>query len=543
MNQPQSGQNFLDKNTVLAIAIVTMIWVGWTYYQQKKYPDYHAQKEATSQKTTEQQAENASAPKSESTKSAAESGSVVTMNTGGGESLAAASEKTLKFDDEKWSFVVSSKGMGLRDIVLKQYSDRHGNPVNVGVNDTENLPFSTNIIGRNTPIDFSIERTESNQFSGRALVGGMTIVKTMIVHSDTFTLESKVSVESAPETFSGVTLALNKQLEEPTESSSLLPSFERQDWYVEYDGSHDRQHLDFKNETNENYSRVNLASMSSQYFALAVLDKSQILPDLKAKVDLGSKTVKGTLFYNRINKTAAFDHEYLAFAGPKSLRLLESIDGSMANMIDLGWFSSIGIYILKLMKWFYSFIGNWGLSIILLTVVVRLLVLPANLMSYKSMKGMQKIQPEMKMIREKYKDDKQKLNEEMVRLMREAKANPLGGCLPMLIQFPVFIALYQVLGQSIELYQAPFGLWIHDLSLKDPYFILPVMMGVTMFVQQKITPSTMDPAQAKVMLVLPVVFAFFMAGLPAGLTLYIFVSALFGVFQQMVFMRPDKVKA
>ena len=283
--------------------------------------------------------------------------------------------------------------------------------------------------------------------------------------------------------------------------------------------------------------------MSSQYFALAVLDKSQILPDLKAKVDLGSKTVKGTLFYNRINKTAAFDHEYLAFAGPKSLRLLESIDGSMANMIDLGWFSSIGIYILKLMKWFYSFIGNWGLSIILLTVVVRLLVLPANLMSYKSMKGMQKIQPEMKMIREKYKDDKQKLNEEMVRLMREAKANPLGGCLPMLIQFPVFIALYQVLGQSIELYQAPFGLWIHDLSLKDPYFILPVMMGVTMFVQQKITPSTMDPAQAKVMLVLPVVFAFFMAGLPAGLTLYIFVSALFGVFQQMVFMRPDKVKA
>ena len=203
-----------------------------------------------------------------------------------------------------------------------------------------------------------------------------------------------------------------------------------------------------------------------------------------------------------------------------------------------GW---IGRHILTLLKWFYSLVGNWGLAIILLTILVRALVLPFNLMSYKSMKAMQKIQPEMQRIREKYKEDAQKMNLEVMQLMKTHRVNPLGGCLPMFLQLPIFFALYQVLGQSIELYQAPFVFWIHDLSLKDPFYVLPVLMGITLFLQQKLTPSTLDPAQAKILMFMPLMFTFFMVSLPSGLTLYIFVSGVFGILQQFYFMR-DRAK-
>ena len=195
---------------------------------------------------------------------------------------------------------------------------------------------------------------------------------------------------------------------------------------------------------------------------------------------------------------------------------------------------------MKVLYWFYSLIQNWGVAIILLTVLVRLIVLPFNITSYKSMKKMQVIQPKIKALRERYKDDPQNLNKEMMAVMRDNKVNPLGGCLPMLLQMPVFFALYQCLGQSIELYQAPFFGWIHDLSLKDPFYVLPILMGISMYVQQKITPTTMDPAQAKIMQFLPVVFSLMMVSLPSGLTLYIFVSTLFGIIQQQIFMKDKK---
>jgi YidC/Oxa1 family membrane protein insertase len=192
------------------------------------------------------------------------------------------------------------------------------------------------------------------------------------------------------------------------------------------------------------------------------------------------------------------------------------------------------------MKTIHAAMGNWGVAIIFLTILVRILVLPFNVIGYKQMKAMAAIQPAMKSLREKYKSDPQKLNQEMLTLMKEAKANPLGGCLPMLLQIPIFFALYQVIGQSIELYHAPFIFWIHDLSLKDPFYVLPILMGITMFIQQKITPNTMEPAQQKIMLILPFLFTFLMVSLPSGLTLYIFVSSVFGVLQQLYFMKDNK---
>ncbi|MCB0362709.1 MAG: membrane protein insertase YidC, partial [Bdellovibrionales bacterium] len=295
------------------------------------------------------------------------------------------------------------------------------------------------------------------------------------------------------------------------------------------------------NKLDLNQDNIQVAAFGTHYFAQAIVDRSELFPRFKSQAIEKDLLLTGKIEYIPASQSNSLNIRYQAFAGPKLFEKLESISPELSKLVDFGMFSWIAKYILKMMKWFYSLLGNWGLAIILLTIIVRLVVLPFALVSFKSMKNMQAIQPQIKILREKYKEDQTTLNQEMMRLMKTHKVNPLGGCLPMFLQFPVFIALYQVLGQSIELYQAPFGLWIHDLSLKDPFYVLPVLMGVTMFVQQKITPNTMDPAQARILMFMPIIFTFFMVSLPSGLTLYIFVSSLFGILQQVYFLR-DKSK-
>jgi len=236
-------------------------------------------------------------------------------------------------------------------------------------------------------------------------------------------------------------------------------------------------------------------------------------------------------------------HRQVLYFGPKEISHLQSVSPTIDQSLDFGWFSFLSILMLKLLKKFYGFLGNYGLAIILLTFLVRLITFPLQYKSTKSMKEMQKIQPKISQIKEKYKDDKEKLNREMMLLMKNNKVNPLGGCLPLLVQMPIFIALYRVLYGSIELFHSPFYFWIKDLSLKDPHYILPVLMGITMFIQQKLTPmTTADPNQKKVMALMPVIFTVFMVSLPSGLNLYIFVSTLMGIFQQLWMNKKFNIK-
>ena len=190
------------------------------------------------------------------------------------------------------------------------------------------------------------------------------------------------------------------------------------------------------------------------------------------------------------------------------------------------------------MRLLFDLFGNWGFAIVGLTILVRLVTYPFTYMSYRSMRSMQKIQPEMTRVREKYKDNPTVMNQEVMRLWKENKVNPMGGCLPVFLQLPVFWALYTVLQNSDRaLSCAVRSVDLHDLSVKDPYYVTPVFMGITMFIQQRMTPNTMDPAQAKMMMIMPIFFSFLMMNLPSGLTLYIFVSTLFGIVQQYFNMR------
>jgi len=223
---------------------------------------------------------------------------------------------------------------------------------------------------------------------------------------------------------------------------------------------------------------------------------------------------------------------FVLYAGPKEYDRLKGLGLGLEHIIDFGWFSIVAMPLFWVLKFFYKFLGNYGWSIILLTILVRIPFIPLMHKSQQSMKKMQKIQPLMAELKEKYKKDPQRLQKEMTELYKKHKVNPVGGCLPMLLQIPIFLALYNVLLNAIELRGAPWILWIRDLSVRDPYYILPVAMGISMVIQQKMTPSTMDPKQAKMMMLMPVVFTFLFLTFPSGLVLYWLVNNILAIIQQ-----------
>ncbi len=222
------------------------------------------------------------------------------------------------------------------------------------------------------------------------------------------------------------------------------------------------------------------------------------------------------------------------YAGPKSFTMLQSHGHGLEQMVDYGWFGVIAKPMFWLMRQFYTLTGNYGIAIILLTIVVRILLFYPSLKSATAMEEMKKIQPLVTALKEKYKKDPQKMNQETMKLYKEHKVNPLGGCLPMLLQLPFFVALYNVLSVSIELRQTPFiSFWIKDLSVYDPFYILPVLMGASMVLTMKMTSTTADPQQAKIMMFMNIAFIFLFAWLPAGLLLYITLSNVLSIVQQL----------
>lgn len=220
------------------------------------------------------------------------------------------------------------------------------------------------------------------------------------------------------------------------------------------------------------------------------------------------------------------------YVGPKVQDYLEQVAPNLRLTVDYGWLWFIANPLFWLLDKIHSLIGNWGWSIVLLTVLVKAALFPLSAKAYKSMARMRKLGPEMQRLKELYGDDRQKMSQEMMKFYQKEKINPLGGCLPIVVQMPVFIALYWMLLESVELRHAPFMFWIQDLSMKDPYFILPILMGVSMYVQQMLNPTPPDPMQAKIMRFLPIIFTFFFLWFPAGLVIYWVVNNIISVAQQ-----------
>jgi len=283
---------------------------------------------------------------------------------------------------------------------------------------------------------------------------------------------------------------------------------------------------------------VSWGGFENKYFMAIIIPQDPSLTTINMSRDnnnMVSVNLKETKSIIPPNQSGSF--KYNLFIGPKDYTLLKKQGILLEEAIEfesfipgLKWLS---IGLLMFIKFLYQFISNYGVAIIILTILIKLIFWPLGTISYRSMKEMQKLQPKLNELKEKYKDDQAKIGQETMALYRAHKVNPLSGCLPILIQIPVFIGLYNTLLYAIELRQSPFFWWIQDLSAKDPYYITPIIMGATQFIQQKMTPTVGDPTQAKIMLMMPIVFTFIFLNFPSGLVIYWLINNILSIGQQV----------
>lgn len=286
--------------------------------------------------------------------------------------------------------------------------------------------------------------------------------------------------------------------------------------------------------------KVEWAAINELYFLSAAVPQGA--PQVRATLQEPAATqLKAILSQpDTLAPRQAIQASYAFYFGPKNISDLQAADLGLDRVVDFGWFDFLARPCLLFLKWMNGYVHNYGWSLIIFTILLRLVFWYPNHKSFKSMKVMQKIQPRVAELREKYKDDREAMNRELMSLYRTFKVNPLGGCLPMVLQLPVFLALYNLLSYSIELRHAPFIstlpftniVWLADLSAKDPLLITPIIMGASMFVQQKMTPSPGDPAQAKMMMFLPLIFTFLFLNFAAGLVIYWLVNNVLAIIQQ-----------
>ena len=274
-------------------------------------------------------------------------------------------------------------------------------------------------------------------------------------------------------------------------------------------------------------------AMVQHYFASAWIPGDKVVRDIYAgKIDNGLYRVGMQTPLGIVAPGTVVTEKAQLFVGPQEEKVLETIAPGFELLKDYGYLTILAKPIFWLLEKIHGYVGNWGWAIILLTILIKLVFFPLSAASYKSMARMKEVQPRLMAMREQYKGDPQKLNQAMMEMYRKEKINPLGGCLPVVIQIPVFISLYWVLLSSVEMRGAPWVLWIQDLSVPDPFYILPVIMAVSMFVQTKLNPTPPDPIQAKVMLYMPIVFSIMFFFFPAGLVLYWVVNNLLSIAQQ-----------
>ena len=301
------------------------------------------------------------------------------------------------------------------------------------------------------------------------------------------------------------------------------------------------QKIQFKNMVKENLNQPitgGWAAMVQHYFVSAWIPEQTVQSNYFTRVTQDGLYTVGSIGPKVVvnpGNTANFSAKF--YAGPSSKEQMENVATGLPLTIDYGVFWIIAVTLFWMMQQIHSVVGNWGWSIVLVTLAVKLVFYHLSAKSYRSMSIMKKLQPRINSLKERFGDDKQKFTQATLELYRKEKVNPMSGCLPVLVQIPVFIGLYWVLIESVQLRQAPFILWIHDLSQKDPYYILPLLMGLSMFLQQRLNPPPPDPMQAKLMMFMPVIFTVLFLNFPAGLMLYWCVNNSLSFLQQWFIMH------
>lgn len=532
--------SFFEPRTLIAFSLTMIVFVLWQNYMKQKYPHIYDKPKTVvenNNKTSEiKSSPELSAPTNNPVKKTKDINevqkidlkSVVSCKDGQPSADNKFCLENYNFDGKNWSAQVSNLGLEFKEIKLKTYNDRKSKPL------TFNNLFKTTLLGSEEPLVFSFGSKDQNQLEATYSSENGSIKKTLIFDPNSYSFEASYSIQGS---LPGVSLFIEYPLTDEIKSSLFFPTFERQEFVVVDSEGEQRDMLTIKDFSTRSFNQAKIVSLGSQFFSNSIIDNSTLKPKAIVFVNEKQKKAIVRLDYEFSKDLKSFEIRQKFFTGPKDDVILKSVDRDLISLINFGMFKFLCEPILAVLKFFYSLSANYGVAIILLTLLMRILVFPIAYRGYKSMDKMQKIQPQLKAIREKFKNDPQQANIQTMALMKDNKVNPIGGCLPMLLQLPIFFAFYRVLSESIVMYQSPFILWITDLSLKDQFYVLPVLMAITMFIQQKLTPTALEPMQQKVMLFMPVVFSLLMISLPSALTLYIFVSTLFGVLQQYLFTK------
>lgn len=477
--------------------------------------------------------------------------------------MAALTGKDVTVETDLYTAVFTENGGGVKSFKLKEYKESlasdSGDKELIATEAPRELPLYFSWGGE--PGQFGVPVFAADQravqvlgaategrlsFTGR-LASGLEMTRTMVFHNQDYRIDLMVEIRNPLEQpAQGIPYLSLFGKPSPSEGSNVFigPAA-----YV--NGSLNEVALaDFEKGAKELAGLVSWVAYEGNYFMLGVVPQHKegqvvrLSANADAKVSIlcfGPSDV--------IPSGGQKQYAYTVYFGPKKLSDLAKVDSDLERIVNFGWFDVVAKPTLTLLNIFYRFTHNYGIAIILVTVLIKALFWPISQKGLESMRNMQKIQPKMAKLREKYKDDQERLNREVMTLYKTYKVNPLGGCLPMVMQIPVFFALYKVLLQSIELRHAPFFLWIKDLAAPDRLFIgfdipylggLPVLtllMGGSMFLQQKMSPSSGDPTQAKIMLMLPVVFTFMFVNFASGLVLYWFVNNLLAIGQQYLINR------
>ncbi len=287
--------------------------------------------------------------------------------------------------------------------------------------------------------------------------------------------------------------------------------------------------------------RTGWAGVSDRYFLSAVIPPQNVAHTWRfqhAKAggrDWFTTSVQGEAAALQPGETLV--HTWRLYAGPKVIEILERQGANLDRAVDYGWFDFIARPLFHLLEWFHEHVGNWGYAIILVTILLKILLYPLAGRSYKAMSKMKKLQPKMEQLKEQYGDDREQFAIKMMNLYKEEKVNPASGCWPVLMQIPIFFAFYKVIFLSIEFRDAPFILWITDLSAADPFYVLPILMGASMWFQMRLNPPAPDPMQQKILMAMPIIFTFMFLSFPSGLVLYWLVNNVLSIGQQWWMMR------
>jgi len=544
----------MDKKTLLALGLSFLVFLVWSVLFGPKPTDKSTEKQSIPKQEQRQQKDQ-SQPALKDRSSPAGPKRDLMLET-------ERDARDITVETDLYIAVFSGSGPLIKSFKLKKYQStiEKGSPLKelIHVKNKSGYGFNLGFSGKNIPninwATYKVNRKEITIRPGdrpkkliyeRVSPEGIEIQTIFVFYADNYEIDLSVHVNNSSERIIDDNLSLNL-VHLPTKTKKRYSAFEGMALLLE---NKLKEVKVGKLKDKQFFGQISWIAREEPYFLAAIVDensrkstaKSTILPDDEIKISYITPSLN-------LRQGQNTTENFTLYFGPRDLYILKALNKRLEKAINFGWFDIIAKPLLVTLRFFNKYLSNYGLSIILLTIIIKILFWPLTHKSYKSMKEMRKLQPMMAKIREKYKGNKQEMQKQLMGLYKTYKINPMGGCLPMIVQIPVFFALFRVLPNSIELRHAPFFLWIKDLSAPDRLFsfpfqipfmappygipVLTLIMGASMFLQQKMTPTTGDPAQAKMMMLLPIVFTFLFINFPSGLVLYWLVNNVLSIAQQ-----------